>query len=500
MLARISQWVVSRGIWQRAGFQWIARKWNSLCRIVTHSYPRLTPYERLHLSLFAVLGLLLYGYVTIRQDIDATGIALLIAFIGWFVLVYGKRRDWAFWVGLVAVVVAVGPALIVDHWDVLHDGQRDSTSTTIRNFGLLIGGAIAVILAVWRSIVAERQAGTAQQSLLNERYQKGAEMLGNNVLAVRLGGIYALERLAADQPEQYHVQVMKLLCAFARHPTEDEDYQGKLAEHNANPRNLTSPREDTMAAIEAIGSRDDTRIEIEKSQDFQPNLIGTNLSYAQIRGANLSGTMLNSANLTSASIFSVNLSGAFLRSTIMKNAELYDVDFTDAKAWNVDLSGARMEQRGKPLFDLDHANLSPIQLSNGTLSLTQILDADLSGKFIQYANLDRVQVTRSDLSGAHFLGTKLRGAVISKSNLSGAEIKRTDMAGAKIPGTDLSGTYFYDPHGGAAPSTVTGLTQTQLDEACADPDNPPKLDGVLDAETGQPLVWRGEPCKDLKSR
>ena len=53
-----------------------------------------------------------------------------------------------------------------------------------------------MLLAVWRSIVAERQADTAQQSLLNERYQKGAEMLGNEVLSVRMGGIYALGRLA----------------------------------------------------------------------------------------------------------------------------------------------------------------------------------------------------------------------------------------------------------------------------------------------------------------
>ena len=408
---------------------------------------------------------------------------------------------------MTVAVLAVEVVLSFVFWGWLNNGE--SASTTIRNVGFIIAGSAALPLAIWRGIVADKQASAAQRqvtttqeqadvaqkSLLNERYQKGAEMLGSEILSVRLGGIYGLERLAAEHPERYHVQIMKLFCAFARHPTEDEDYQGKLAEHNANPRNLPSPREDTMAAIEAIGSRDDTRIEIEKSQDFQPNLIGTNLSYAQIRGANLSGAMLNSANLTSASIFSANLSGAFLRSTIMKNAGLYDVDFTDAKAWNVDLSGARMEQRGKPLFDLDHANLSPIQLSDGTLSPTQILDADLSGKFIQYANLDRVQVTHSDLSGAHFLRTKLRGAVISKSNLSGAEIKRTEMSGAKIPGTDLSGTYFYDPHGGTATSPVTGLTQAQLDEACADSDNPPKLDGLLDAETAKPLVWHGEPCK-----
>ena len=43
---------------------------------------------------------------------------------------------------------------------------------------------------------------------------------------------------------------------------------------------------------------------------------------------------------------------------------------------------------------------------------------------------------------------------------------------------------------------ATGLTQGQLDEARSDPNNPPFLEGVLDAETGEQLVWRGKPLDD----
>ena len=46
-------------------------------------------------------------------------------------------------------------------------------------------------------------------------------MLGSGVLSVRLGGIYALERLAKEHPEEYHIQIMELLCSFVRHPTRD---------------------------------------------------------------------------------------------------------------------------------------------------------------------------------------------------------------------------------------------------------------------------------------
>ena len=94
----------------------------------------------------------------------------------------------------------------------------ESGSTTVRNLGLLIAGLIALPLAIWRSWVAQRQADTAQHNLLNERYRQGAEMLDSEILSVRLGGIYALQRLAADNPKHYHIQIMQLLCAFVRHP------------------------------------------------------------------------------------------------------------------------------------------------------------------------------------------------------------------------------------------------------------------------------------------
>ena len=402
-----------------------------------------------------------------------------------------------FWITTSALVLVIEVVLSIVLWDWLSNGE--SGSTTIRNIGLVIAGSVALPLAIWRGIVADKQAGAAQrqaetaldqagiaqQSLLNERYQQGAEMLGNNVLSVRLGGIYALARLAAEHPQQYHVQIMKLLCAFARNPTEDEDYEKKLAERNVKPRTLPSPREDVQAAIDAIGSRDTTRVEIEKSQDFRLNLMGANLSHARIGDANLSGAMLHDANLSHTNIFSVDLSGAFLQDTVMRHAHLSDIDFTDAGAWGVNLSDAEVSQSKKPLFNLNHSDLSNAQL----------FDVDLSDKYIQRANLDQVQINTSDLSGTHFLDSKLPGARIFKSDLSGAKIWRTDLSGATLRDTNLSGTYFYDPDGGMATSPATGLTQAQLDEACADPGNLPKLDHVLDAETGEPLAWRGKPCK-----
>ncbi len=175
--------------------------------------------------------------------------------------------------------------------------NRESPSTTIRNVGLVIGGIIAMVLAIWRSIVADRQskasqrqaetshrqaetshrqaetshgqAETSERGLLNERYQKGAEMLGSKILIVRLGGIYALQRLAKEHAEQYHVQIMRLFCAFVRHPTEHKDDTAESTDANeTSSTKLDRTREDVQTAMTAIGTRSDADIILEHKEKF----------------------------------------------------------------------------------------------------------------------------------------------------------------------------------------------------------------------------------------
>ncbi len=101
---------------------------------------------------------------------------------------------------LAAIVVALIAIVLIVSWGWLRtEGTgMESNSATIRNIGLVIAGLIALPLAIWRSMAAQKQVDVAQQSLLNERYQQGAEMLGSDVLSVRLGGIYALRHLALE--------------------------------------------------------------------------------------------------------------------------------------------------------------------------------------------------------------------------------------------------------------------------------------------------------------
>ena len=185
-----------------------------------------------------------------------------------------SRKSWI----RASTVLAVGVVLLLifgtAFWDAFRDWliASESGSTTIRNLGLVAAGLIALPLALWRGHVAEQQANAAQQGLRNERYQKGAEMLGSDVLSVRLGGIYGLQRLAREHPEEYHVAVMQLFCAFVRNPTNDEAYVKELGRVTGK-KDDPWIREDVQAVMTAIGKRDSNRIELESNSEYTLRIV-----------------------------------------------------------------------------------------------------------------------------------------------------------------------------------------------------------------------------------
>ena len=202
------------------------------------------------------------------------------------------KRDGRWWIVLVAVTVAAGVGLSWRFWEILHSNE-DALSTTVNNLSLVLGGIVAIELAVWRSIVGERQTATAQQQaetaqrdLLNQQFQKGAEMLGNNVLSVRLGGIYALRHLALEHPEQYHVQTMQQLCAFVRGATEpDGQPEKRLFFPQPDPDFAFEKfvaRNDIQEAMNAIALCHERNLEIETTGDY----------WLDLKGADLRGTDL----------------------------------------------------------------------------------------------------------------------------------------------------------------------------------------------------------------
>ena len=356
--------------------------------------------------------------------------------------------------GLVVVVAGAAIAAIFWSWLGRPHSATTTNSDTLRNLGFLIGGMLAILFGVWRALVAGRQASASQgqteigqQSLLNERYQRGAEMLGSEVLAVRLGGVYALQRLAAEHPDDYHLQIMRLLCAFVRTPTKDADLDRPVYfEDEERPPRI---RDDAQAALSAIGERSLDRVRLEIEGGFTLDL----------RGA--------------------NLVGGFLRECLLDWADLTDANMTNAHLEGASLAGAHLLR----------ANLR---------------GAGMSGANLQRSDLRMANMSEAVAHGTNFTGSNLDGTICYNANvenacLSFSTLKGADLRSVKIAGADVSGTMFGkggrrtedDDYGIYARDAYTSLTQMQLDQATAAHDCPPEIEhGTTDAATGNQLVWQ----------
>ena len=174
----------------------------------------------------------------------------------------------------------------------------------LRNSILVAAALVTIVLTIWRSLVAEQQleaaqgqSEIAQRSHLEGRYQNAAELLGSELLPVRLGGIHALDQLARNYPNEFHVQVMRLFAAFVRHPAK---YGDPLAvDASAGGTKVPpSPREDVQIIMVSLGERTVEGRELERAGDHVIDLSGANLSNvwfpsnACLERVRLSGTCL----------------------------------------------------------------------------------------------------------------------------------------------------------------------------------------------------------------
>ena len=412
---------------------------------------------------------------------------------------------------LLAVLVAgIGVGITVFLWDWLHPGSQyqASKSTTLRNVGLLIGGGLALVFAIWRGWIAERESDTARQqadinlrSSLNERYERGAGMLGSEILTVRLAGIYALERLAREDPQHYHVEIMKLLCAFARNPTG----VAKVSKKANWEVEVEEPavREDLQEVITAIGRRSESAIEYEKHANYRLNLTGADLSALAFSGLNLANADLSHANLRHAKFFAFYFPPPDLSEPIPSgpNQPLSRAVFAGEFVPS-DLSGYEGRRANLSCSLLNDSDLSGADLMGVDLSGAQLVRAKLSKARMMYVNLRKAVLLNGDLSGASIVDSDLSGALLggadlTESRLIGARLYGADFSAASLQSADLSSAFLATEDG---EFRAAGLTQKQLDQVKVRSGNLPSLTGMVGLDTGKPLVWPRHGNEDQIAR
>ena len=137
--------------------------------------------------------------------------------------------------GIAAVVLAVVVAWVLfvpaADWLAHHDvgsargpllqTARDDARGRLLTLGAGLFAAGALVFTARYFTVSRRTLELTEQGQVTDRYTKAIEQLGSDKLDVRIGGIYALERVARDSSRD-HDTVMEVLTAFVREHSHDQ--------------------------------------------------------------------------------------------------------------------------------------------------------------------------------------------------------------------------------------------------------------------------------------
>ncbi|WP_143267968.1 pentapeptide repeat-containing protein [Amycolatopsis alba] len=134
-----------------------------------------------------------------------------------------RDRGGTWWWAIVVIVVPVAliaAAAVTTLLLLVDPGSDEKNKIELIKVGLTVGAGTGGVVAL--VLTGRRQWSTEHDNAerrLTELYVKAVEQLGSDSPAVRHGGLYALERVAQDNPDHRQV-VVDVICAYLRAPFE----------------------------------------------------------------------------------------------------------------------------------------------------------------------------------------------------------------------------------------------------------------------------------------
>jgi len=238
----------------------------------------------------------------------------------------------------------------------LHETAVDNARARLLTLAAGLFAAGALVYTARNFTLSRRTFELTEQGQVTDRYTKAIEQLGSDKLSVRIGGIYALERVVRDSARD-HPTVMEVLTAFIREGPKEPSDPGDVLEIPA----------DVQAAVTVVARRDAKR-DIRQIDLYGANLRAAELPGATLAGASITFATLAAANLTAADLAGANLGGTDLRAAQLAGANLASANLRSADLRTADLTGA----------DLTSATLTDADL-RGTLTGADLRGADLTG-------------------------------------------------------------------------------------------------------------------------
>ena len=205
----------------------------------------------------------------------------------------------------------------------------------------------------WQRDHATKQIELMQSGQITDRIMRAVEHLGSSSSQVRIGAVFALERIAGESPSDIP-HIVSTLAALIR-----ERLPASEVGDGGYVQPLVQRAPDAQAAMTAL---------------CRPPLSDDRRDSSEIGGLNLSRTDLRRASLKNADLRGASLWGAHL-----ENADLRGADLTDSNLNNAYFGTISPGQPGfKRGTDLRCATLTRAQLKN-TRDFSVALTEDVIG-------------------------------------------------------------------------------------------------------------------------
>jgi hypothetical protein len=281
---------------------------------------------------------------------------------------------------LAALIFFVLPPLLITSGDVPDAAERLRLENDVRTTGVqLLAGAVLALGAFFTA----RTIRVNREGQITERFTRAIDHLGNGELDIRLGGIYALERIARDSRRD-HEPIMEVLVTFVQHHARAVARPGGLSVDRRTPkRSRRAPaREsfrqpaDVQAAISVLGRR---------NTDHETEPLVIPFSDVDLRGADLGGACLEQALFADVRLEDTSFFDADLRDAVFIDVELEDAVFVEA-----DLRGAKF--------------------IDSNLRRSSFWNADLESVYFDNVDLRETDFDGANLHGTNVAGVRLRGA------------------------------------------------------------------------------------------
>jgi hypothetical protein len=257
--------------------------------------------------------------------------------------------------GITGVVFALAVAWVllvpVSDWLAHHDvgpasgallqTARDDARARILTLAAGLFAAGALVFTALNFVLARRAFALAERGQVTDRYARAVDQLGSDKLDVRVGGIYALERVARDSPGD-RATIGEVLTAFIRgHAPWPPSLPGQYvatAPIGQVPK-LQTRAPDVQASLWVLGrggfadALDDdhwldlTAADLRRADLRDARLGAADMRFASLQLAYLSGAHLEGAHLEGSDLADARLAGAYLLKAVADEHTRWPDDF-----------------------------------------------------------------------------------------------------------------------------------------------------------------------------